>query len=85
MPGERLILTINTGSSSVKAALFAEQDGEPRRELSLTVERIGRPGAKRSVTKPGGEPETEAAEVPDFAAALDWALDTLAERGRLDG
>jgi acetate kinase len=84
MPNERAILTINTGSSSVKAAVFAEQDGELRREVSLTVERIGRPGSKRSVAMPGGEVASETAEIPDFAAALDWVLDQLNERGRLD-
>jgi acetate kinase len=84
MANERLILTINTGSSSVKAAVFAERGGELRREVSLTVERIGRPGSTRSVAEPGGEPISETAEIPDFAAALDWVLDRLGERGRLD-
>lgn len=84
MTGERAILTINTGSSSVKAALFAEAGGELRRELSFTVERIGRPGSKRSVAAPGDEAAAEAVEIPDFAAALGWVLDQLADRGRLE-
>ncbi len=47
------ILTINTGSSSLKVALF-EMGRETTRILSAGVERIGVPGGRLHVTDPNG-------------------------------
>jgi acetate kinase len=81
------VLAINTGSSSVKTAVFEQRAGALQRVLSLTVERIGVGGAggKRAATDESGETTTEEAETSDFPAALGWVYDQLETRGLLAG
>jgi len=69
------LLTINTGSSSVKAAIYrfdaGEREGE-RREVSLLAERIGHAGAQLRITDTAGETLLDTKrDLPDHAAALD--------------
>jgi acetate kinase len=68
------LLTINTGSSSVKAALYNTGTGQGdlgQRELSLLAERIGKEGARLRVHIDNGKTLLDAkCELPDHAAAL---------------
>lgn len=65
------LLTINTGSSSLKAALYHRTDTETR-DLAITVERIGTSGSQiRIADARGASLRDEARDVPDFGAALE--------------
>jgi len=68
------LLTINTGSSSLKAALYTTAVGAGRvgqREVSLRAERIGKEGARLRITAAGDKVLLDSArELPDHAAAL---------------
>jgi acetate kinase len=79
------LLTINTGSSSLKAAVY-RADTDERREVSLLVERIGHEGARLRITDANGEALLDAArDLPDHAAALDAFIGWLrTERPELD-
>ena len=73
----RRVLTINTGSSSLKAGLY-RIDGVERREAGLEVECIGRPGGHARAVDPDGHHVLERAqEFPDHAAAMTVLLDWL--------
>ncbi len=76
-----LILTINTGSSSLKAALF--QFGAQEKLLfSATAERIGRPGSQLRVAGGRGEVLLEQQdELRSHEAALETLLSWLQEHG----
>jgi acetate kinase len=80
------ILTINSGSSSLKIALFRLGKMETL-ELSAKIERIGLPAAHCRIARGDGTvllEETRA--LPDHAAALKAVLDWLRERSiRLAG
>lgn len=68
------LLTINTGSSSLKAALYEMGETE-RRVLSARVERIGQAGSRLQID---GAPETvvdaEQADIGDHRAAVETLL-----------
>jgi hypothetical protein len=65
-----MILTINTGSSSLKAALYPD-DGSERLELAAHAERIGGSGARlRIVDAHGARLFERQSDLPDHAAAL---------------
>ena len=65
-----LILTINTGSSSLKIALY-QSGSEPTRILSGQAERIGLPDARVRITDAAGAPLLEQqADLPDHDSAL---------------
>jgi acetate kinase len=76
VPSLLRILCLNTGSSSLKFALY--ELGE--REVALAtgaVERIGDPGARLSLRKGTGAAVELTADVPDGRAAIETALDAL--------
>ena len=80
------ILTINTGSSSLKIALYhiSHRDGDPAEELELqaVAERIGAPDSRLHVEDGGGASLfAHQGALPDHAAALQAFLDWLRERG----
>jgi acetate kinase len=65
------VLTINTGSSSLKAAVFRWTPEEPL-TLAARVERIGLPAGRLAISDGRGRPVYERAlDLPDHAAALD--------------
>lgn len=73
-PGGPRVLTINTGSSSLKAAVYLMDQGEPRL-LRVEASRIGRPESWLQVIGPdGGRLFDGAQALPDFGAALDAVL-----------
>ncbi|HVT49850.1 MAG TPA: acetate/propionate family kinase [Vicinamibacterales bacterium] len=64
------ILTINAGSSSLKAARYDMTGGE-RRTYALEAERIGQSGGRLRVTRAAGETLLDRRQaLPDHAAAL---------------
>jgi acetate kinase len=78
------ILTINTGSSSLKAALYGAAPDRLELLVGMTVERIGRDGS-RLIANGGGDDGSVVADerraVADHPAALRWVLDWLAGAG----
>ncbi|HVJ67486.1 MAG TPA: acetate/propionate family kinase [Caulifigura sp.] len=65
------MLTINSGSSSLKFSLMTS-DGEPRTVFSGVIERIGQSGARmRARAVNGGPAIDDAIEAADHAAAID--------------
>ena len=75
----RRILTVNTGSSSLKAGLFDIGD-EPRRAASIRVERIGRADGRLLVADAEDRPLLDRRQpLPDHLAALTAALAWLRE------
>jgi acetate kinase len=69
------LLTINTGSSSLKLALFGA-NGALEAKVRVSVERIGSPGARLTV-KASGSPAAEGLGTIDHRAALEAALARL--------
>ncbi len=82
---DRHLLTVNTGSSSLKAALYRLGDKESEkesRELFVEAERIGLPHSLlRFQDVRGGTFEEQRAELPDHAAALRALLSKLGMKG----
>jgi acetate kinase len=82
---DRHLLTVNTGSSSLKAALYRLGDKESEkesRELFVEAERIGLPHSLlRFQHVRGGTFEEQRAELPDHAAALRALLSKLGMKG----
>ncbi len=75
-----LILTINSGSSSLKAALFRVGQTEALVARAL-LDRIGLPGGRfRTEGADGKEPEERALDLPDHEAALRALFDWLGAR-----
>src|SRR5215212_2583684 len=74
--GARRLLTINTGSSSLKAALYRLQEGTTETpELRAEASRIGGRGGRLRLADARGEPLEECQDVlPDHIAALDAPL-----------
>src|SRR5215475_12669646 len=68
------LLAVNTGSSSVKLALYGS-DTRPTELCRLSVEPIGGPGARIRVTSSSGVTANEAIEAKDHRTALLAALD----------
>jgi acetate kinase len=81
--GARRLLTINTGSSSLKAALYRQrEDATEAPELRAEASRIGGRGGGLRLTDARGETLDERRDdLPDHAAALDVLLDKLRDRG----
>ena len=78
-PSARRILTVNTGSSSVKAALFRTGDAE-RREATIGIERVGHPDGALSVHDADGNVLLDRRQdLPDHPAALAALLACLRE------
>ena len=76
--GTRL-LTINTGSSSLKAALYEMGQAE-RLDLAVQAERIGLPDSQIRITDAQGRPLLDQKrEIQDHAAALQVLFDWLQE------
>src|SRR4051794_35645564 len=69
------ILTINTGSSSLKAAVY-DRDGGDAPVATGRVERIGTASAT-AITRQGGGDHSERLAVADHAGALDYLLPRL--------
>jgi acetate kinase len=70
------LLTVNTGSSSLKAALYAADRWE-RRELSVQVDRIGGGSRLRVADAGGATVWAEQGDLADHEAALRAFLDWL--------
>jgi acetate kinase len=81
--GGRRLLTINTGSSSLKAALYRQrEDATEAPELRAEASRIGGRGGGLRLADARGETLDERwDDLPDHAAALDALLDRLRDRG----
>lgn len=75
------VLTINTGSSSLKAGLYRLDRGE-RSELTLSVERIGKAGSRLQIAH-GSESSVldRTEDLPDHAAALRALLAWMQDAG----
>src|SRR5439155_4527997 len=72
-----LILTVNSGSSSLKAALYA-QGGDARLVARGQLDRIGLHGGKFQMAGVDGKPlEDRGLDLPDHAAALHALFDWL--------
>jgi acetate kinase len=73
-PAGRQVLTINSGSSSLKAAVYLMDESE-RRLLRMEASRIGSPASWLQVIGPDGSRLFDGAHgLPDHAAALDAVL-----------
>ena len=77
------VLTLNSGSSSLKFAIY-EMAQEERRLLTGKVERIGLPGARIEISGEGLESVDENAEIPEHSTAMQWVVHHLTKRGLLD-
>jgi acetate kinase len=77
------LLTINTGSSSLKAALYRlQEDTTQTPELRAEASRIGgRGGGMRLADARGETPDERRDDLPDHAAALDALISRLRDRG----
>ena len=72
------VLTVNTGSSSLKLAAYGNEQGLPRR-LGIVVERIGLPNGRLILTSSTGVTNEEIS-TSDHGAALSVALEYLDKR-----
>jgi acetate kinase len=81
--GARRLLTINTGSSSLKAALYRLREDIPETpELRAEASRIGgRGGGMRLADDRGETLDERRVDLPDHAAALDALMSRLRDRG----
>jgi acetate kinase len=70
------VLTVNPGSSSLKAALFDVGSTETL-EAAASVERIGSPPSVLRVTRPDGVASEQGVDVTDYPAALRAVLASL--------
>src|ERR671917_17838 len=79
----RRLLTINTGSSSLKAALYRlREDTRETPELRAEASRIGGRGGSMRLADDRGETVDERLDdLPDHAAALDALMSRLRARG----
>jgi acetate kinase len=84
--GARRLLTINTGSSSLKAAVYRLREGMTESpELRAEANRIGSRGGSLRLADARGETlDDRQDDLPDHAAALDALLSRLRDRG-IDG
>src|SRR5215217_8995758 len=83
MVDARRLLTINTGSSSLKAALYRlREDTTETPEMRAEASRIGSRGGSLRLADARGETlEERRDDLPDHAAALDALLSRLRDRG----
>src|ERR687898_3287009 len=80
--GARRLLTINTGSSSLKAALYRlREDTTETPELRAEASRIGGRGGLRLADARGETLDEVRDDLPDHAAALDALMSRLRDRG----
>src|SRR5919112_733956 len=81
--GVRHLLTINTGSSSLKAALYRlREDATETLELRAEASRIGGQGGGMRLADDRGETLDDRRDhLPDHAAALDALLSRLRDQG----
>jgi acetate kinase len=81
--GSRRLLTINTGSSSLKAALYRlREDTTETPELRAEASRLGgRGGGLRLADARGETLDERRDDLPDHAAALDALMNRLRDRG----
>ena len=78
---DRGLLTINTGSSSLKAALYRLDESETL-ELAAEATRIGRTGSELRLADAWGETiSLQRGDLPDHAAVLEVLLGWLRSRG----
>src|ERR671929_1626927 len=79
----RRLLTINTGSSSLKAAVYRLREGATETpELRAEASRIGGQGGGMRLADGRGETlEERRDDLPDHAAALDALMSRLRDRG----
>ncbi len=75
-----VVLAVNSGSSSLKFALFEINDGSERRVAEGAVERVGGDGGRAWIRQGTAQTEREST-CEDHGAALDVAFELLAERG----
>jgi acetate kinase len=83
------VLALNSGSSSLKLALYELSPTNAREPLALAlagvIERIGLPGAHARIHDAAGQTLAEAQlSAPDHHAAMRWLLDWLRTPARLD-
>jgi acetate kinase len=75
MPSSGAILTVNTGSSSLKVALYDNAE-PPALRVRISVERIGQPGSRLTVTSQHEGPSaTGSVDATNHRTALIAALD----------
>ncbi len=78
MKSDSAILVVNSGSSSVKFALFAGEGGAQRRLISGALERLGLPGARfRARDEDAKILIDETRDIPNHIAALDLLLSNI--------
>jgi acetate kinase len=77
---ETVVLTLNSGSSSLKFALFGIDDGSERRLAEGAVEQIGQ-GQARTWFRRGADRTERDARCENHGAALDLAFELLAKEG----
>jgi acetate kinase len=76
------VLCLNSGSSSLKFALYARSGDRDVREFSGAAERIGLSGGRLVVRGPGGEPlEDRGVDFAHHRDAIEVLLHGLGERG----
>jgi acetate kinase len=82
VPDEARILAVNTGSSSLKVALYRAEQGSESLELRAEAERIGaRDGRLRLAQGRGKARGWEQIDLPDHAVALVAVLERLQRLG----
>lgn len=82
---QRHVLSLNTGSSSVKFALYRLRDGEEDLRLQGAADRIGAGGGRLRLHGPEGELVHESeTELPDAASAVQALLEALEDQPPLD-
>jgi acetate kinase len=78
--GQRCLLTVNGGSSSLKFALYnfeSSAAGSPQRILGGMIDRVGLPDARMSVQRAGAEPEAWSISATGLEAAANLLIDWL--------
>ncbi len=80
----RRILTLNPGSSSLKAGVYRIDAGETI-EFALEIAGVGLPGASLIVSSPDGQLEERRIEAATHPDALGRLLGELSERGLAEG
>ncbi len=83
-PGSRSILCVNSGSSSLKFALYRISAEATECRADGAIEDIGLPNGRLRLRVGGEDCEDEAGAFPDHRAALHAALKTLEARGAAD-
>lgn len=87
MPGDSSgdILVLNTGSSSIKCALFdGSSDGDaPWRKLTGSISGIRNATSELSIQIPGKPPERKQVSAPDHTTAIARLIESLREHGGL--